>query len=165
MFVFSFKAATVKILGAVVACVAVAILAVGLMPDAGYALNVNKIVTPKDVSLKGIDSEKKQVELLLKLGVEVKPNPVQSGNVSVPKKFDAVLLQYNELQKKQGFDLKKFRGKTVSRYTYEITDLDESLRVGEDSCYATLILYKNKVVGADICCPKTADYGVLIQPS
>ncbi len=165
MFVFSFKAATVKMLGAAVACAAIAILAVSLMPDAGHSVNVNKIVTPKDVRLQGVNSTEKQVDLLSKLGVEVEPEPVQSGNVAVPKKFDAVLEKYNELQKKQGFDLKKLRGKTVSRYTYAVSDMNEELKIGDDKCFVTLILYKNKVVGADICCPQDASYGVLIKPS
>lgn len=171
MFVFSFKATTAKILCAAVACIAIAVIAVSFMPDAGYAMNVNKIVSSGDISLKGIDSVEKQIELLSALGIEVEITPVQSGSVCVPKKFDAALEKYNELQKKQGFDLSKYRGKNVDRYTYKVkqhinsdSDADGNSTNGADGFYATLILYKNKVVGADICCPSTGEYSVVITP-
>ncbi len=163
MFVFSFKAATAKFMCAALACIAVSAVAVSLMPDAGHALNVNKIIPGEKVSFKGVDSIEKQVELIENLGFEVENTPVQSGSVSVPKNFDAVLTKYNDLQKKQGFDLAKYRGKNVDRYTYSMK-MPEGQNTGAQKSFVTLILYKNKLVGADVCCPATGEYSVLVTP-
>ena len=35
--------------------------------------------------------------------------------------FDDVYEEYNALQRKQGFDLRKYRAHTVKRYTYELS--------------------------------------------
>ena len=39
--------------------------------------------------------------------------------------------------------MEKYKGKTVLRYTYEIKDTDEPT-------YATLLIYKNRIIGGDI---------------
>ena len=162
MFVCSFKASTVKIICAAFLCIAASVFVIALMPDAGSAMNVNKIVSSGDISLKGIDSEEKRVSLLSELGIEADKDSVRSGEVSVPKKFDAVLEKYNELQKSQGFDLKKYRGKNVERYTYSVLSFADGTKVGANPTYVTLIIYKNKVIGADICCPETGEYSAVI---
>lgn len=161
MFVFSFKATTAKILFAAFLCIAISAAVVSLMPDAGYAMNVNKIVTSADVSFRGIDSAEKRVDLLNKLGIEVDPVPVQQGKVSVPKKFDAVMKKYNDLQKEQGFDLSAYKGKSVERFTYIVTDGEGKMTA--DGLYATLIIYKNRLIGADVCCPKTGEYAAAVK--
>jgi hypothetical protein len=64
----------------------------------------------------------------------------------MPKEFDRVLAGYNEIQKSQGLDLARYAGKKVTRYTYEIKNYD-----GYDgTVYANLIIYRGKVVGADL---------------
>ena len=52
----------------------------------------------------------------------------------------------DELQKEQGLDLGKYTGKTVTRYTYEIKNYEGY----EGAVYANLIVYRNKIVGADL---------------
>lgn len=42
-------------------------------------------------------------------------------NVRIPVEFDDVYEEYNALQRKQGFDLRKYRAHTVKRYTYELS--------------------------------------------
>jgi hypothetical protein len=54
---------------------------------------------------------------------------------------------YNEVQKQQGLDLEKYKGKDVIRYTYEITNYPGE----EGKVLANLIVYKNRVIGGDIC--------------
>ena len=44
-------------------------------------------------------------------------------------------------------DLSKYKGKTVQRYTYEITNYPDY----SGTVYANIIIYKSRVIGGDIC--------------
>ena len=67
--------------------------------------------------------------------------------VTIPAEFDKVFAGYNELQKAQGLDLSKYKKKTVTRYTFTVTNYD-----GYDgTVYANVLVYRNRVIGGDIC--------------
>jgi hypothetical protein len=51
------------------------------------------------------------------------------------------------MQKAQGLDLSKFRKKELTRYTLEVTNYNGY----EGKVYANVLVYRNKVVGGDIC--------------
>ena len=87
-----------------------------------------------------------RVEYLMGLGWEVHASPVESGQVRIPKESTEVYDRYNDLQKMQGFDLTNFAGKTVMRYVYKVTNYPNST----EPVYATLLIYKNQVIGGDI---------------
>ena len=65
----------------------------------------------------------------------------------MPSEFDRVFASYNEIQKRQGLDLTKYAGRKVMRYTYEITNYEGE----EGKVYANILVYRNKVIGGDIC--------------
>ena len=71
-------------------------------------------------------------------------------NVRIPVEFDDVYEEYNALQRKQGFDLRKDRAHTVKRYTYEITNYP----TGETGVQANLLIYKNRVIGGEVLSPQ-----------
>ena len=58
--------------------------------------------------------------------------------------------EYLELQTAQGFDLTKYAGKRVKRYTYEITNYPS----GETGVQANLLIYRDKVVGGEVLSPQ-----------
>jgi hypothetical protein len=60
------------------------------------------------------------------------------------------------VQKEQGFDLEKYKGKTVTLYTYNITNYEN-----EDNIIADLIVCDDLLIGADLCNP-SADNGFLV---
>ena len=78
---------------------------------------------------------------------EVKETPVEEVEVIVPESFDKVYLGYNEMQKEQGLNLSKYKGKTVTRYTYEVTNYPDY----DGTVYISLLVYKDKVIGGDVC--------------
>ncbi len=160
MFVCSFKLTSVKIIAAFLACIVGAIVVISLLPDAGYALNVNKTLVGNEQMLTDLDKAEDCVRMLAGLGIEVEEKPVQSGNVTVPETFDAAFEKYNDLQKSQGFDLEKYHGKKVKRYTFKVKSTYGKVPLRD--CFATVIVYKKKAVGADICCPETGEYGAII---
>lgn len=91
-------------------------------------------------------SNDSRVQFLESFGWQVKASPKESGQVRIPEKTSEVFDRYNTLQKDQGYDLSKFAGKKVMRYVYEIENYPGST----EPVYATLLLYKNKVIGGDI---------------
>lgn len=96
-----------------------------------------------------------RVQFLKDFGWEVSTSPLESGQVRIPQESTEVYERYNALQKSQGYDLSKFAGKTVMRYVYKINNYPNST----EPVYATLLIYKNQVIGGDIT--DTAAKGVI----
>ena len=92
------------------------------------------------------DTEEKRQELIASLGWEVK-EVYSSQKVLIPKEFDETYFKYNELNKKQGLNLKRHRGKMAEKYTYII----ENYPGGTEDVRLTLLLRNGKVIGGDIC--------------
>lgn len=84
-------------------------------------------------------------------GWEVRDNPDEIKEVIIPADFSGVYENYNELQKKQGYDLSKYRTETVVRHTYSIlnfTTADGNLMSG---VYINVLVFDGKIIGGDIC--------------
>ncbi len=101
-------------------------------------------------SVKNMKTEQDRVGFLTACGWQVSADSAESQEVLIPKTFDDVFDNYNELQKTQGFDLSQYKNKRVMRYTYTVTNYP----TGEAGVQATLLVYNNKIVGGDICSAK-----------
>ena len=80
------------------------------------------------------------------LGWQVSSQPIATEELLIPEEFDDSYAGYLKLQEDQGFDLGRYRGKRVKRYTYQLTNYpaqDEPVQIA-------LLIYKNKVVGGQI---------------
>ncbi len=87
-----------------------------------------------------------RITLLKQLGWEVQEDPVEFREITIPEEFDPIYSEYNELQKKQGLNLEKFAGKRVMKYSYVVLNHPS----GEENVVATLLIYKNKLIGGDV---------------
>ena len=87
-----------------------------------------------------------RVKFLTDLGWDVTNTPAESGQVRIPEHTTEVFDRYNNLQKSQGYDLTTYAGKNVMRYVYKINNYPGST----DPVYATVLMYKNQVIGGDI---------------
>ncbi len=145
MFIYSVRAATLKFFGAVALSLVVLIALFALIQPTSIA--VGGEVYTEAANYSGIKSEDDRVSFLSRYGWEVSGAPISEKTFTLPESFDRVLIGYNELQKEQGLDLSKYKKKKVTRYTYEITNYPDY----EEKVYANLIIYKNKVISADIC--------------
>ena len=67
--------------------------------------------------------------------------------VTIPSEFDKIFAAYNELQKEQGLNLTKYKGKDVTRYTFAVTNYKSY----EGTVYANVLVYRNRVIAGDIC--------------
>ncbi len=146
MFIYSLKASTIKFFAVVCVALATLITLIAFIPVAAVDDDVAASANA-DIKYSGIKTEEDRVNFLAQFGWQVKPSAVASVEVSVPEEFDKIFTAYNELQKRQGLDLTKFKGKNVQRYTYEVTNYD-----GYDgTVYANILVYRNKVIAGDIC--------------
>ena len=93
-----------------------------------------------------ISSNDGRVKFLTDFGWEVSTSPVESSQVKIPQEQTEVYNRYNTLQKSQGYDLSQYAGKTVMRYVYKINNFPDAT----EPVYATLLVYKNQVIGGDI---------------
>jgi len=66
--------------------------------------------------------------------------------LALPEEFGSEYSQYLELQAGQGFDLTKYAGKRIKRYTYNVLNYPG----GVQGAQAHLLLYKNTVIGGEI---------------
>ena len=162
MFVYSFKAASAKLFGLMLLSVAVILTVVSMIPKSetlsadntgGFEIPVVKEVSQK--LFKNIKSNNDRVNFLKNYGIEVQADPTEILEVTVPGEFDGVYSKYNEMQKVEGLDLEKYHNKQVKRYTYIVTNLDY-----DGTVYANLLVYKNNIIGGDIC---TADVNGFVR--
>ncbi len=88
-----------------------------------------------------------RVAYLNELGWEVDPSPVSEEEVLIPETLDAETYgAYLTLQEEAGFDLARYAGKTVTRYTYEVLNYP----TGETGIVAGLLVYKDKIIGGEV---------------
>lgn len=87
-----------------------------------------------------------RVRFLESFGWEVVPNPKESTQVRIPEETGEMFRRYNTLQKGQGYDLSKYAGKKASRFVYELKNYPGAT----EPVYATLLVYKNKIIGGDV---------------
>ncbi|MCI8497580.1 MAG: DUF4830 domain-containing protein [Clostridiales bacterium] len=127
--------AAVGLLSALV-CLALCLLFVPqAQPDEDMPAAVDTVLSQKNIAF------------LKEYGWEVDAEPCEIEEVMIPEQFDEVYTEYNRVQKKQGMDLSRYRGKTVKRWTYRVTNYpgyDGEVR-------ANLLCYEEQVIGGDVC--------------
>ena len=132
--------------GRIVAGVAAAVLICSCVLTGVGALRTQGAEASATVSGNGIRTNGDRIAYLASYGWEVSPDPVSVEELQIPEEFDDTYTQYLDLQTEQGFDLAKYRGKRVKRYTYAITNYP----TGERGVQAGLLLYRNTVIGGDV---------------
>ena len=153
MFIYSLKASTIKFFAVVCVALATLITLIAFIPVAAVDDNVAAAANA-DFDYSGIKTNDDRVKFLSQFGWQVDPEAVESIEVTVPEEFDKIFTAYNELQKRQGLDLTKFKGKNVQRYTYKILNYD-----GYDgTVYANILVYRNKVIAGDVCTADTKGF-------
>ena len=100
-----------------------------------------------EISYDKIKTDADRARFLSQFGWQIVATPIESVEITIPDQFDKIFTGYNEIQKRQGLDLSKYKRKKVMRYTYEITNYEGE----EGKVYANILVYKNNVIGGDIC--------------
>ena len=97
-----------------------------------------------------IRSNADRVAYLEEYGWEVSPEPLSTEELVIPEEMDERYQEYLALQLEQGFDLSKYAGKRIKRYTYEIYNYPS----GEEGVQVNLLVCRNTVVGGEVLSPK-----------
>ena len=155
MFVYSVRATTVKFFAIMFAGIAALVALILFIPTAEPVLPEAVVAAGSTVSYEGADTAEGRAAFLKQFGWEVDPASEQERAVTVPDEFDTVFSGYNEIQKKQGLDLERYRRKEVMRYTYAVTNYPEY----DGTVLANLLVYRGRVIGGDIC--SEAAYGFI----
>lgn len=150
MFIYSAKMDKKK-LAAVLICVAVVVLVLIFIftggesdPSTNNELQEEQLKLIKSTKL---ESNEDRLFLLTSLGWEVEIQPEAYSEVQIPEDFSEIYENYNKIQKTMGLDLAKYKGEKVMRYTYIVVNHPS----GEGDVRATLLIYKNKLIGGDVC--------------
>lgn len=97
------------------------------------------------------DSAVSRISFIKSFGWEVSPDLPETAEITIPSKFNEVYKNYNSLQKSQGFDLKKYRGKAAVRYTYKIVNYPSESGEFAENVVINLIVCEGKIIGGDVC--------------
>ena len=147
MFIYSLRAGTVKLVG--VACVALTLLItlIAFVPTYGISGGATDADADATYSYDKVKTSADAAQFLAQFGWTVDGGNAKSAKVTIPADFDKVFAAYNEIQRAQGLDLSKYKKKEITRYTFEVTNYPNY----EGEVYANVLVYRNKVVGGDIC--------------
>jgi hypothetical protein len=100
----------------------------------------------KEVSSSNIRTNEDRIAYLASLGWDCDSECVVEKNIVIPREFNEVYTQYNELQLAQGFDLTDYRGMEVTLYAYRVKNLSDNT----ETVYAQLIICGSEVIGGDV---------------
>ena len=160
MFIYSFKASSIKFFGILCVALAALITLIAFVPayagdpeakpnNGGVAVDAPEAESGVTVSVRydKVKSADDAAKFLSQFGWVVDAGSVETREVTIPAQFDKVFAGYNELQKSQGLDLSKYKKKAVTRYTFTVTNYPDY----EGTVYANVLVYRNRVIGGDIC--------------
>ena len=126
------------------------LLALAIVLVAGRAVTtaipVDGMSSQKLPSVKVKNLEAQQ-DFLRELGWEAKLIDAETSEVIIPEDFDEIYQKYNAIQQQHDLDLLKYRGKKAMKYVYLVANHPS----GATNVRVNLLVYKNKVVGGDVC--------------
>ena len=93
------------------------------------------------------ETDTNNIVFLKGYGWEVRTKSVEKEDIIIPKPFDRVYENYNDIQLKAGLDLRPYMGMKGVRYTYIVENYPKD--VGEE-VRANVICINNEPVGGEI---------------
>lgn len=98
-------------------------------------------------------SEEEILKFISYFGWEVDSQPAEVRDVIIPETFDEVYSDYNEIQLGQGFNLKKYAGQRVKRWTYIVRNYPDTAPE-DDYIRINILVSDDVVIGGDVCSVK-----------
>ncbi|MBR5444797.1 MAG: DUF4830 domain-containing protein [Clostridia bacterium] len=147
MFIYTVRANTLKFMGIIGAAVLALCMLIVFLPAYEPATTAAIASSTAEYRYDKVKTAADAAAFLEQFGWEVEKKPLETMEIRIPTQFDKVMNAYNELQKNQGLDLSRYKDKDVLRYTFRVTNYPDYT----GTVYANVIVYKNKVIGGDIC--------------
>lgn len=149
MFVFSVTSKTVKYVAGILVLVLFAGVCTAVSRVQLKKLNTQSVVSKSETINYKATNNKERLIFVSQFGWEVENEPDEVCEIIIPQEFDEVYNNYNEIQLKQGCDLRDYSGKRVKRWTYIIKNYpgyDET-----DTCVRiNLLIFDGMVIGGDV---------------
>ena len=82
------------------------------------------------------------------INCEIKEECISSKVTQIPSKFDETYKNYNEIQRKAGFDLEKYKGCKMTVYSYPVLKFRDF--TAKDGAVLNLLVIDGKIVGGDV---------------
>jgi len=131
------KKLALTLLGALAVC--------GVLLSA-LALSTRGEAVSVEISPKGIKTAEDRADYLAQWGWLTPAEESAVEELAMPEEFGPEYDKYLALQAQQGFDLTKYAGKRIKRYTYDILNYPG----GVQGVQAHLLICKNTVIGGEI---------------
>ncbi len=90
-----------------------------------------------------------RVAFFSQFGYEISEDPLEVKEVVIPTEFDETYENYNEIQKSQGLDLSKYKGKRVKMWSYAIKNYP-GYETADGNIRGNILVYEGIVVGGDV---------------
>lgn len=117
----------------------VKLIVVSHTPSTAYCDSIGKYYTE-------LNEEFSFSDFFRQFDIEIVERPVNKTEITIPSEFNTVYEKYNILQKNQGFDLAKYKGKKAIRYTFDVIN-DKA----EYEVKANVIVFEGKIIAGDLC--------------
>ncbi len=142
MFVYTMKASGLKFFTVIALSVALLVTAISILPAVSAASDAANVST----DFKNISNEEDMVRFLSRFGYEAESSAVNVYEIEIPEEFNSIYEKYNEIQRAQGLNLKRYAGKDATAYVFRVTNYQYDGEV-----FATLYIRNNRVIAGDIC--------------
>ena len=147
MFVCTVRANTLKFFGVIAASIVILCAIVLAVPEYRPVSTKAVAASVEKYSYDKVKTADDAAAFLAQFGWEVEQTPLEEVKINIPSEFDKVMNAYNELQRSQGLDLSRYKGRDVTRYTFSVTNYPNY----DGTVMANVIVYKGKVIGGDLC--------------
>ncbi len=147
MFICTVKANTLKLIGVIALSLVILCTIILTIPEYTPVSTKAVAASTEKIRYSKVKTADDAADFLAQFGWEVESAPLEEVKIKIPAEFDKVMNAYNDLQRSQGLDLSKYRGKEVTRYTFRVTNYPNYT----GTVMANVILYKNRVIGGDLC--------------
>ena len=118
----------------------------------GGIISVTKDSTPAakvgGVNMRAGTAEER-IAFFSQFGYDISEDPLEVKEVVIPTEFDETYNKYNEIQKSQGLDLSKYRGKRVKMWSFAIKNYP-GYETTDGTIRGNILVYDGVVVGGDV---------------
>ena len=146
MFVFNLKMSSVKKVLLVV-CLTVSVLFGFSFLTGNDSVFTDGEPTAADRETNYAPTNEERIRFLSSFGWETGSEPIEITEVIIPAEFDETYEKYNEIQRSQGLDLRKYKNKRIKRYSYEVKNYPGEIA----NIRANLLISDGMIVGGDVC--------------
>lgn len=147
MFVMSVKSGKIKIFLIFVFAAILCFLSIYTVIK-GSLSKSDPVLEDGSISLRASTNEER-VSFLSQFGWEIDEEPVEVKEIVIPQEFDEQYLKYNEIQKKQNFDLEDYCAVKAKQWTYSVKNYP-GYEEQKNCVFANLIVYEGAVIAGDI---------------